>query len=53
MDTMKMGPVEDFSNFVNAVIDEASFDKLAAYIDRAKKDKEVEIIHGGNYDKSK
>ena len=53
MDTMKMGPIEDFSNFVNAVIDEASFDKLAAYIDRAKKDKEVEIIHGGNYDKSK
>jgi len=53
MDTMKMGPVEDFSNFVNAVIDEASFDKLSAYIDRAKQDPEVEIIQGGNYDKSK
>ncbi len=52
MDTMKMGPVEDFSNFVNAVIDEASFDKLASFIDAAKKDKDVEIIHGGNYDKS-
>jgi len=50
--TIKMGPVEDFRNFVNAVIDEASFDKLAGYIDRAKKDKEVEIIAGGNYNKS-
>lgn len=53
MDTMKMGPVEDFSNFLNAVIDEASFNKLAGFIDRAKQDKDVEIIHGGNYDKSK
>lgn len=53
MDTMKIGPVEDFSNFVNAVIDEASFDKLSGYIDRAKQDPEVEIIQGGNYDKSK
>lgn len=53
MDTMKMGPVEDFSNFVNAVIDEASFDKLSGFIDRAKQDPEVEIIQGGNYDKSK
>jgi len=53
MDTMKIGPVEDFSNFVNAVIDEASFDKLSGFIDRAKKDDNVEIIHGGNYDKSK
>ncbi len=52
MDTMKMGPVEDFSNFVNAVIDEASFDKLASFIDAAKEDKDVEIIYGGNYDKS-
>ncbi len=53
MNTMKMGTVEDFSNFVNAVIDEASFDKLSGYIERAKQDKDVEIIHGGNYDKSK
>jgi len=51
--TMKMGPTEDFTNFINAVIDEKSFDKLAKYIDAAKKDKEVEIIAGGNYDKSK
>ncbi len=50
---MKMGPTEDFTNFINAVIDEKSFDKLAKYIDNAKKDTQVEIIAGGNYDKSK
>ena len=53
MKTFKMGPTEDFSNFINAVIDEKSFDKLAAYIDAAKKDDRCEIIAGGNYDKSK
>jgi len=52
MATFKMGPVEDFENFINAVIDEKSFDKLAAYIDAAKADKSVEIVAGGNYDKS-
>lgn len=51
--TMKMGPTEDFTNFINAVIDEKSFDKLASYIDAAKKDSGVEIVAGGNYDKSK
>lgn len=50
--SFKMGTVEDFSNFINAVIDEASFDKLASYIDNAKNDKEAEIIVGGTYDKS-
>lgn len=50
---MKMGPTEDFTNFINAVIDEKSFDKLTQYIENAKKDKNVEIIAGGNYDKSK
>ena len=49
---MKMGPTEDFTNFINAVIDEKSFDKLAKYIDNAKKDPNVEVIAGGNYDKS-
>ena len=53
MATFKMGGTEDFSNFINAVIDEKSFDKLASYIDAAKKDSSVEIIAGGNYDKSK
>lgn len=51
--SMKMGPTEDFENFINAVIDEKSFDKIAAYIDNAKKSKDVEIIAGGTYDKSK
>src|SRR6202012_4229165 len=51
--SFKMGPVEDFENFVNAVITEVSFDKLAKYIDAAKKDKSVEVVTGGNYDKSK
>lgn len=51
--TIKIGPVEDFSNFVNAVIDEKSFDKIAAYIEEAKKSEAVEIIAGGNCDKTK
>ena len=49
---IKMGPPEDFDNFHNAVIDEASFDKLAGYIDRAKKDADAEVIIGGGYDKT-
>ncbi|HZK07479.1 MAG TPA: L-glutamate gamma-semialdehyde dehydrogenase [Bacteroidales bacterium] len=53
LESIKMGTVESFSNFVNAVIDEASFDKLAAVLDRARKDDKVEILHGGKYDKSK
>jgi 1-pyrroline-5-carboxylate dehydrogenase len=51
--SMKMGPTEDFSNFINAVIDEKAFDKITSYIDNAKKDKEVELVFGGEYDKSK
>jgi len=51
--SFKMGPVEDFENFINAVISEVSFDKLAKYIDDAKADKRVELIAGGNYNKSK
>jgi 1-pyrroline-5-carboxylate dehydrogenase len=49
---IKMGAPEDFRNFFNAVIDEASFDKLASTIDKAKEDKEAEIVFGGGYDKS-
>ncbi|MCF6170414.1 MAG: L-glutamate gamma-semialdehyde dehydrogenase [Bacteroidales bacterium] len=48
-----MGDIEDFTNFMGAVIDEASFDKLALFIDNAKKDNDAEIIVGGDYDKSK
>ncbi|MCW3125228.1 MAG: 1-pyrroline-5-carboxylate dehydrogenase [Bacteroidetes bacterium] len=51
--TMKMGPVEDFTNFINAVIDEKSFDKLAGAIEEAKASKDAEIVLGGKYDKSK
>lgn len=51
--SMKMGSPQDFGNFITAVITEVSFDKLARYIDQAKKDKDAEIIIGGNYDKSK
>ena len=46
-----MGTVEDFGNFVNAVIDEPAFRKITGYIDQAKKDG-VEIVAGGNYDES-
>lgn len=49
---MKMGSPEDFTNFINAVIDEASFDKLKGFIDRARTDAEAEVIYGGNCDKS-
>ncbi|MCX6351197.1 MAG: aldehyde dehydrogenase family protein, partial [Bacteroidetes bacterium] len=49
---LKMGVVEDFSNFVNAVIDEKSFDKLASFIEAAKTSPDAEIIAGGGYDKS-
>lgn len=50
--TMKMGTVEDFSNFINAVIDERSFDKIANYIANAKKDKKAKILVGGNCNKT-
>ncbi len=49
---MKMGPTEDFSNFVNAVIDEKAFDKISGYIATAKNDSNVEIIAGGGFDKA-
>ncbi len=49
----KPGSPEDMSNFITAVIHEGSFDKLAKYIDQAKKDKNAQIIAGGGYDKSK
>jgi len=51
--SMKMGGTEDFSNFINAVIDERSFDKIMNYIQRAKADADVTVVTGGNGDKSK
>lgn len=51
--TMKMGSTEDFGNFVNAVIDEKSFDKIKSYIDNVKKDNKAKVLVGGNCDKTK
>jgi len=51
--SFKMGSPGDLSNFITAVIHEGSFDKLASFIDQAKKDSDAEIVAGGNYDKSK
>ena len=51
--TMKMGSVEDFSNFINAVIDEKSFDKLQGYLKQVRKDKDAKILVGGKCDKTK
>jgi 1-pyrroline-5-carboxylate dehydrogenase len=49
--TLKMGTVENFGNFINAVIDEKAFNSITKYIDNAKKDKKATIIAGGNYSK--
>ena len=49
---IKMGGVENCENFVNAVIDEASFDNIMSYLDFAKKSPDCEIVAGGNGDKS-
>ena len=49
---IKMGSPEDPSNYVNAVIHEGSFDKIAGFIDAVKTDNDAEIIIGGGYDKS-
>ena len=50
---MKMGSPEDFTNFVNAVIDEEAFKSITAYIDYAENSKDATIVFGGNYDRSK
>lgn len=50
---IKMGDVTTYSNFINAVIDEASFDNCMNYINEAKASSDAEIVFGGNGDKSK
>lgn len=50
---IRTGGIEDFRNFVNAVIDEASFDKLARAIDAAKASSDADVVLGGGHDKSK
>jgi 1-pyrroline-5-carboxylate dehydrogenase len=49
---IKKGDVKNFCNFVNAVIDEKSFDKIVSYIEKARNTPDAEIIFGGTYDKS-
>lgn len=53
VNSMKMGTVEDFTNFINAVIDEKSYNNIKKYIDNAKKDRKAKILAGGICDKSK
>ena len=53
LEEIKIGGTEDFSNFVNAVIDEKSFDKIMGYINNAKKSDKITVIAGGNGDKTK
>ncbi|MFN8888538.1 MAG: L-glutamate gamma-semialdehyde dehydrogenase [Cyclobacteriaceae bacterium] len=53
LDSMKMGPTEDFGNFINAVIDEKAFKSITGYIEKARQNPMNEIIAGGKYDKSK
>lgn len=51
--TLKTGSPEDFDNFVTAVIDERSFDKIASYLEHLKSDPTVTLLAGGGADKSK
>ncbi len=53
LSSMKMGPTEDFDNFINAVIDEKAFKSITGYIEKARQNPMNEIIAGGKYDKSK
>jgi 1-pyrroline-5-carboxylate dehydrogenase len=53
VNSFKQGSVEDFGNFVAAVIDEKSFDRIAKYIDDVKQNSDASILVGGTYDKSK
>ncbi len=53
VNSFKMGDPEDFSNFINAVIDKRAFDKISGYIDYIKTQPDAEIIAGGNYNGSK
>ncbi|MDA3859706.1 MAG: L-glutamate gamma-semialdehyde dehydrogenase [Melioribacteraceae bacterium] len=52
LETVKMGDPEDFTNFVNAVIDKGAFETITGYIDYIKNADNAEIVFGGNYDDS-
>jgi 1-pyrroline-5-carboxylate dehydrogenase len=53
VETIRMGDVTDFSNFMGAVIDQGAFESITGYIDYAKKSSEAKILTGGKYDSSK
>ena len=53
VNSFKTGSPEDFGNFINAVIDERAFDKIAGFIDYIKEQNDAEIVVGGEYNKSK
>ncbi len=53
VNSFKVGTVDDFGNFVSAVIDEKSFDKISGYITDVQKTAHAEILVGGSFDKSK
>ena len=52
LDEISVGPPEDFTNFVNAVIDQRAFDSIVGYIEDAREDEKAEIVYGGTYDDS-
>ena len=52
-ETFSMGDVRDFSNFINAVIDENSFNSISGYIKAAAESDDADIVMGGKCDKSK
>lgn len=51
-ESLTMGDPREFTNFLNAVIDQKAFDKITSYIDRARKSDDAEVIAGGAYDDS-
>lgn len=50
LEDVRMGPVEDFGNFINAVIDRSAFNRITGHIDEALESDDVDIVHGGTYD---
>jgi 1-pyrroline-5-carboxylate dehydrogenase len=52
LDDISVGPPEDFTNFINAVIDARAFDKIVSYIEHVRESDDAEIIYGGSYDDS-
>jgi len=52
LDDISVGPPEDFTNFLNAVIDKRAFDKIVGYIEHVREADNAEIVYGGDYDDS-